>query len=192
MEDIAAVRVALDLMHVPSRVRLARTNPLPDGMALLLRIAAGDGDAQMVAMEVTGRSADTIQRAAEFFIEQVMLFPEADSYRVLGASSSASFSELRRNMAHLVRWLHPDAQYVGDRSVFVSRVTLAWDNLKTPERRDAYDAALHSVRRKGANHVRRHKTKPALEYDGRDLYPSPRAGGVRGLLRRMLFRGGIR
>ena len=68
-----------------------------------------------------------------------MFYPEADSYRVLGATAEASKSELRRNMALLLRWLHPDHDPQGARSVFANRVTRAWNDLKTQERRAAYD-----------------------------------------------------
>src|SRR5262249_32076942 len=78
-------------------------------------------------------------RAATFFIEQILFAPDADSYRVLGAEPQASPAELRRNLALLLRWLHPDLDPRGERSVFIGRVTAAWNNLKTPEKRAAYD-----------------------------------------------------
>ena len=37
-----ALKIAIDLLHVPSRVRLYRSEPLPDGVLTLLRIVAGD------------------------------------------------------------------------------------------------------------------------------------------------------
>ena len=45
-------------------------------------------------------------------------------------------------MALLLRWLHPDIDQKGERSVFAARVTKAWSDLKTPERRAAYDRQL--------------------------------------------------
>ena len=42
-------------------------------------------------------------------------------------------------MALLTRWLHPDMDRHGEHAVFVGRVTKAWNDLKTPERRAAYD-----------------------------------------------------
>ena len=78
-----------------------------------------------------------VRQASAFFIEQILLGPDADSYRVLGADRKASAPELRRNMALLLRWLHPDMHH--DHSIFAGRVTAAWETLKTPERRAAYD-----------------------------------------------------
>src|SRR5689334_16722450 len=108
MSDRMALKIAIDLMHVPSQVRLLRLERLPDGVQLLLRIAAGDDKAESAAVEVTGRSRNVIRQAAAFFIEQVLFAPNTDSYRVLGVSPQASASELRRNVALLLRWLHPD------------------------------------------------------------------------------------
>jgi hypothetical protein len=133
------IRVAIELLHVPSRVRIARTEPLPAGVDLLLRIAAGEAEAERTAIASTGRPRDLIRQAAIFFIEQVLLCPNSDSYRVLGTDSQASSGELRRNMALLIKWLHPDQDPGGQRSMFASRVIRAWDDLKTPKRRATYD-----------------------------------------------------
>lgn len=139
MEHTATLKMAIDLMHAPSRVRLIRSAPLPDGVLTILRIAAGDEEATSQATVAMGRSRETVREAAAFFIEQILLYPEADSYRVLGTGSEATNAELRRNMAVLLRWLHPDHQCQSARSVFAGRVTGAWNDLKTQERRAAYD-----------------------------------------------------
>ena len=138
-EDYAALKIALDLVHVPSGVWLNRSAPLPCGVVTLLQIAAGDEEAISKASELTGRSRETVREAAGFFIEQIQFSPDTDSYRVLGVNPDAPSSELRRNMALLLRWLHPDVDTDGKRSIFVGRVTHAWNDLKTPERRAAYD-----------------------------------------------------
>jgi hypothetical protein len=139
------IRVAIELLHVPSRVRIARTEPLPEGVDLLLQIAAGEGEAERTAIASTGRSRELIRQAAIFFIEQVLLCPNSDSYRLLGTDSQASSGELRRNMALLIRWLHPDQDPGGQRSMFASRVIRAWDDLKTPKRRASYDDARRTA-----------------------------------------------
>lgn len=144
MSDRMALKIALDLVHIPSQVRLFRSGPLPDGVAALLRIAAGERAAEIDAADFTGRSCDAVREAAAFFIEQILFAPNADSYRVLGASAQASAAELRSNVALLLRWLHPDLDRRGERSIFIRRVTAAWNDLKTPERRAAYDAQLRA------------------------------------------------
>ena len=144
MHYVPALRVALELYHMPTRVRILRSRSLPDGIDVLLRIVGGDHAAAAEAAELTDRSADVMQNAAAFFIEQILFYPEADSYRVLGASRDAKASELRHNMALLLAWLHPDIDRGGDRSIYAARVTKAWEDLKTPERRTAYDKARHA------------------------------------------------
>lgn len=155
MDDATALHVALDLIHVPSRAGYVRAHRLPPGIAEVLKIAAGDRDALGAARTQTGRSADTLRHAAAFFIEQVLLCPGADSYRVLGADAGASDGELRRNMALLLKYMHPDLGH--EQSVFARRVTQAWNELKTRDRRAAYDRAQANAVVSGAR-----KSKPKV------------------------------
>ena len=141
-ENIEVLRAALDLAAVPSRRRQLRNGPLPEGVALLLQIVAGDRDAIEASAKRTQRRPIELREAAAFYIEQIMLTPRADCYRVLGARPSATTAELRQNLALLCKWLHSDVCQDLGRSVFFVRITGAWNNLKTPERRAAYDAAL--------------------------------------------------
>jgi hypothetical protein len=154
MSSRMALQIAIDLLHVPSQVRFVRATPLPDGMLMLLRIAAGDEEAELQAAALSGRSRDVVRRAATFFIEQILLAPYTDSYRILGASPQAGASELRRNFALLTRWLHPDRNAPNDRSIFIDKVTAAWNDLKTPERRAVYDEAQRAIRKTGVKSSR--------------------------------------
>lgn len=178
--DATAMKAAINLLHVPSRVRPMRSAALPEGVTTLLEIAAGDTELMRQAAELTSRTPAVVREAAAFFIEQILLAPDADSYRVLGAHPFATSAELRRNMAMLLKWLHPDMERNAkgngpDRSIFAGRVTLAWDDLKTPERRAAYDAELQSRNakvssRQGRRRQRAGKTShrgvPARRGDG--------------------------
>ncbi len=149
MRPPAALEVALRLIDRPASVRWARRMPLPSGILLLLELAAGDVKALHSAQRMTRQSETTLQTAAGFFIEQVLFTETADSYRILGCSRTASRRELRRHMALLVKWLHPDRTDECARglsrmqqSIFVQRVTAAWENLKHEDRRAAYDRTL--------------------------------------------------
>ena len=148
MGEATALKLAIDLLHVPSRVRPMRSATLPGDVLTLLEIAAGNAEVTRQASEATGRTQDVVRNAAAFFIEQILLAPGADSYRVLGGTAQTSSSDLRRNMALLLRWLHPDMEHngSGDRSVFAGRITLAWEDLKTAERRAAYDTVQQGRR----------------------------------------------
>jgi hypothetical protein len=147
-----ALKIAIDLLHVPSQVRHYRSEPLPDGVLTLLRIVAGDTEAERAAAAATDRPPEVVRQAAAFFIEQILFAPGADSYQVLGASPQASSAELRRNIGLLLRWLHPDLDPRGERSVFIGRVTAAWNDLKTPERRAAYDKVRRNTNDRRTSH----------------------------------------
>lgn len=149
MREGTALESALGLLHLPSRVRTLRAGELPADLETLLRIVAGDDNALSQAMKTSELSESVVQSAASFYIEQILLHPEADSYRVLGAAPDATIDELRRNMALLLRWLHPDREANSARALFANRVTQAWNDVKTAERRVVYDA----TRSNGVNGV---------------------------------------
>ncbi len=146
-----ALFVAVEMQRRPTLARVVREAPLPKGVTVLLEIAAGDADALEYAQRMTGESSGALMGAACFFVEQVLFTRSADYYRVLGSTSGASVTELRRHMALLMRWLHPDTKNTApnfgqvDRSVFVARITSAWQTLKSEERRAAYDSSLRAA-----------------------------------------------
>jgi hypothetical protein len=142
MESVQAIKAALSLFHLPARLKAARAEPLPPGVDLLLRAASGDQDALSVACTASERSPDLVRQACVFYVEQVLFSPDSDYYRLLGTSCDASISELRRNMALLLTWLHPDKDVTGERTHLAMRVTAAWDTLRSREQRAAYDASL--------------------------------------------------
>ena len=207
---LPALRAAIELSLMPTRVRVLRDSPLPDGVSLLLRIAAGDEAAEREAAASLDRPAQVVRSASAFYIEQMLLHPEADSYRVLGAGPKAATAELRQNMAHLIRWLHPDHNPTEERTVFVNRVNRAWEDLKTPDRREAYDRQLASrsmakprspsreknrryaasgASRSGSDHAARRGVAPGATHKKRQLMVSdllgPAKPGRVGLLRRL-------
>jgi len=172
-----AIAAALAMLRDPQLARLAQRAPLPKGMTMLLEVAAGEAAALASAHSITSRSEATLQRAAGFFIEQVLLNRQSDNYRVLGSSPNAPSADLRRHMALLLKWLHPDLfQSSGDdkafnRSAYVSLVTEAWEALKTPGRRASYDASLASRERQSETGRPRH--------DGNGMPPGVHAAGAR-------------
>ena len=200
MGDAVALRLAINLLHFPSRVRSVRSAPLPDDVLVLLHIAAGDEEAIRAAVESVDRPCGVVQEAAAFFIEQVLFNPDADSYRVLGAKPETPYAELRRNMALLLKWLHPDRDRHGERAIFAKRVTRAWNSLKTEERRAVYDRSHHRsigekspIRMSHGTRVPSHGTRPrpgrAGLFDGRVIYRRPLHNCLdhrEGLLRRMM------
>ena len=198
MGQAPAIKLAIDLMHFPSQVRSVRSAALPDDVVILLRIAAGDEEATRGAGESIDRPEAVVREAAAFFIEQALLHPGADSYRVLGAKPETPYGELRHNMGLLLKWLHPDKDRQGERAVFATRVTRAWNDLKTPERRAAYDrsrrvsSSERALPREDGARSRRQRAKPYSDwqraYDGQVLYrqASPYSHEREGLLHRIM------
>lgn len=146
---------ALDLWHVPARAASCRSQALPDGISIVLEIAAGDTAARSEAARMTGRPEDVIQSAATFYIEQVLLAADNDSYRMLGSASNSDSAELRRNMALLMRWSHPDSGLSGDAAIYTRRIAKAWEDLKSEARRASYDAAQRNTSVVGARSTRK-------------------------------------
>src|SRR4051794_9313445 len=139
MDKGAGLRLALNLLAAPSRIKHARSCELPEGVEFVLRIAGQEKCAIDEAAKFCDHPRDFVERAAVFFIEQVLLTPGTDSYRVLGARRDAGHAELRRNFLLLVKCLHPDQLRQGERSALVAKVIESWNQLKTVERRATYD-----------------------------------------------------
>jgi DnaJ domain len=173
MSDKMALKIAIDLLHVPTQVRRVRSEPLPEGLVTLLRIAAGEREAERAAAAIADRSREVVRRAAEFFIEQILFAPDADSYRVLGASPRASSAELRQNLGLLLRRLHPDLDPTGEWSIFIGRVTAAWNDLKTPERRAAYDKARPNGKDSWKSHPKKSRVQSWHHDNRRPLSAAP-------------------
>lgn len=139
--SMAAFESVIGLFRDPSRVEEVRSRALPDGLAAVIRIAAGDEDLVREWSGDSGESAEVVGEACVFFLQQVLFAPGADSYRVLGAAPDAPQARLREHYGLLMRWLHPDRQ--GDdgwESIYADRVNQAWQDLKTPKRRAEYDS----------------------------------------------------
>ncbi len=137
-----AVHHALDLLRKPILAGMMREQPLPPDVLMLIRVAAGDESALQLATTMTAERPDRVREAAVLYLQHVLMAADADHYRVLGAESAASHQQLREHLGWLMKWLHPDRTQSEWNSAFARRVLAAWEGLKTPERRAAYDRTL--------------------------------------------------
>ncbi|KFN45091.1 DnaJ domain-containing protein [Arenimonas oryziterrae] len=137
-----ALEQALAVLRTPTLLTALRDRPLPDDMLTLLRIAAREESAILDAIEHSRQSRTEIIEAATFLIQQLMFAPNSDSYRVLGVDPDADAARIKEHYRWLVRWLHPDRNSDEWEAVFADRVNLAWQDLRTPDRRRAYDTQL--------------------------------------------------
>jgi hypothetical protein len=167
-----ALVAALAMLQRPQLTRVAHCFALPRGVTLLLEVAAGEADALTEAIAITGQPEALLRKAAGFFVEQVLLTRKGDSYRILGTSNNVSASKLRRHMALILKWLHPDVVPGSrdgghfDKTALVSLVTAAWETIKTEDRRRAYDAALKAEAKDTRAEVF-HSTQSALAASAR-------------------------
>lgn len=143
----SALEWALALLQAPGERHLLRQKPLPDGMEPLLAIAAGAApEALAQAMATFGESESRLREAAQFYVREVLFFPQADAYRMLGVAADAPFERIKAHHRLLQSWLHPDRPHSEEDAAFAARVNAAWNRLRSPERRREYDAALRNAR----------------------------------------------
>jgi hypothetical protein len=139
----SALEWALALLHAPGKRHALRQKPLPDGMDGLLGIAAGAAPDELAeAARTFGEPEARIREAAQFYVREVLFFPQADAYRVLGVGADASDASIKAHHRLLQHWLHPDRLQSEDDAIFATRVNVAWNRLRNRERRQAYDKAL--------------------------------------------------
>ncbi|MBK9654715.1 MAG: J domain-containing protein [Rhodanobacteraceae bacterium] len=131
--------LVLAMFRDPGLIAELRDRALPDDVGLVIRIAAGEAAALDNAVESTGESSEVMVEASVFFLQQILFAPTADPYRVLGVGADAAQELLRENYRWLMKWLHPDRNQDGWEAVYADRVNMAWQDLKTPERRAEYD-----------------------------------------------------
>jgi DnaJ-domain-containing protein 1 len=137
----AALFHALDLLHRPMLAAAMRAQPVPDGVLMLVRIAGDEAEAVTEATAIVPESPARVREAAVLYLQHILL-AGADHYRALGVDRDAPQERLREHFAALMKWLHPDRARSPWEATFAERVLAAWDVLKSPERRAAYDRTL--------------------------------------------------
>ena len=131
---------ALALLRTPSQRHALRQMELPAGVDRLLAVAGGHASSEALEPMVRAfaEPADRLIEAARFYAREVLFFPGADAYRVLGVSADADAELIKLHHRLLQQWLHPDRPGGQDDAVFAARVNAAWNALRTEERRIAY------------------------------------------------------
>ncbi|MEO6518427.1 MAG: J domain-containing protein [Pseudoxanthomonas sp.] len=119
---------------------MLRQRPLPADVGELIELAAGDPGKLARAAASRNEAPERVLEAARFYVREVLLFPAADAFRVLGVAPDASNEQLKLHHRHLQHWLHPDRRGNDWESVFATRINAAWSELRTPARRATYMA----------------------------------------------------
>lgn len=125
MSGARGIDLALDLARMPALAHSIEKPPLPTDIFEIMRIAAGSPEVCELASQATGQPPAVLIKAARFYLQQMLLRPDADSYRVLGLAPGASRELAGRHMRCLLQWLHPDVNGDWD-SVYAKRVLKAW------------------------------------------------------------------
>jgi hypothetical protein len=119
------IALALDLARMPALAPSLEKTPLPADVFEIMRIATASPEVCQSASQRTGQPAAVLIEAARFYVQQILLRPDADPYRVLGLPPGASRELARRHLRCLLQWLHPDVNSDWD-SVYAERVLKAW------------------------------------------------------------------
>jgi hypothetical protein len=129
MQYNRALDAAIALSQTPTLAAAMRAQELPTGVKLLLRILANEADALSEARNLTGMSNTELIAIVELYVMRVLLYRGAPARRVLGVGSDADRTEMRRHMAYLLAWLHPDKSPGAWPIAFASRVIAAWRSI---------------------------------------------------------------
>ena len=130
MSGPRGIALALDLARMPALAQSVEKPPLPTDILEIMRIAAGSPEICQSVSQVTGQPPAVLIEAARFYLQKMLLRPDADPYRVLGLPPDASRELARRHMQCLLQWLHPDVNRDWD-SVYAQRVLKAWREVST-------------------------------------------------------------
>ena len=136
-----ALELAMALHQAPIQRFALRDRPLPENMGLALQIASATQPQLENAAALFSEPEETVLEAVRFYLHQVLFEPGTDAYRVLGLSPAAESKQIRQHYILLQRWLHPDRRGEDWEAVFATKVNWAWQQLRNPKAREAYDGS---------------------------------------------------
>lgn len=124
----SALDDALLLKANPDRLFFQQRQPLPDGIALLIRIAINPGVCGLSPAQRQGLDDAELQAAAGAYLKGVCLFPGSQGLRVLGLNDGSDHTLVVEHRRLLLKWLHPDRN--PENRHLAERVNRAWGQLK--------------------------------------------------------------
>ena len=132
-----ALREAIRLYRDPSVLRLLAKRPLPDGVDLLLNVAAGAAPSPEGASPWGEVSPEELRTAARFYVARILFDGSSDDFRMFGSNEPIDLEHLKLSRRLLLRWLHPDTTRDPDATSLFIRMNEAWDRIRSGSARIA-------------------------------------------------------
>lgn len=164
--------MALAFYREPVRFREFKDpdRPLGGDAGPLLRLAVGSSP-ESLQLPPDLADQDEWQAAARFFVQQVLLAPGANYYRLHGLPRQADATEIRSHHRLLMRLVHPDRAHTDDawQTAAAARINQAHTTLRDPEKRAEYDQQIALSKQPGGAAPHTRPSGPAARYaPGRD------------------------
>jgi hypothetical protein len=128
--SLDALTAALAVAARRTRLVACRNAPMPQGIELLVRVAAGNEPAPAEL----GADRDYVRAAAIYYLEKV-LWEDGDPYRVLGLNRPSPPAETAARLWTFMDWLQPYIGTTHPEARFADRVLDAWDIVHAAETR---------------------------------------------------------
>src|SRR5690606_12851751 len=98
-----ALDAAFGLARMPNLAGALREQPLPEDVLVLIRIAAGSEQDLERERERYRCTDSALKSVSELYLQQVILHPKADSYRLLAAGPDASKDTISEHRKWLMK-----------------------------------------------------------------------------------------
>jgi hypothetical protein len=133
VDEIGAIKAALELKARPSLAAHFARHPLPPGLESVLRAAAGEAEALKSLMALTGLKDEECTNIARAYCRKVVFSAQASDHRLLGVDRAASADEISRHRRLLAKWLHPDINNNAEDQAIFRRVNAAAQRLMSAD-----------------------------------------------------------
>ena len=100
----AAIDQALLLQKQPGLAAAFRSAALPDGMAVLIRLASDEGGRRKDLAQLLELDEGQLQSAAADYLLTICLYPGSDHLRTLGLNPPADLSTAKDHHRLLLKW----------------------------------------------------------------------------------------
>jgi hypothetical protein len=130
MDEHDALRMAVSMYRQPLLKSRYHSKPIPRGMLLLIKIAAGSEDTCQEASEELQESPQLLRDASVFYLQQVLAKPQLDAYGCLCLAPGAAAAAINLHKRWLLKWLHPDRNSNRWETVLFQRVLGAAEKLE--------------------------------------------------------------